>query len=190
MELSEPITAPCGFRPGMTRAGFLETVVTAAKAGCLYLPAFAFLFAMLVPVHTYLLEQYLGARTATAMLVFFIGGLAGGSVAWILSAVFARGRAWSARFSIALIAHALLVPLATAFVFFLQYRLYFSQWHGPAFSEIWFWQMGFTGAAAIYLFVVSAVQYIFPLGFAVLIGVSALFCKWSATLSERQFPGK
>jgi hypothetical protein len=78
-----------------------------------------------------------------------------------------------------MIANAILVPLATAFVFFLQYRIYFSQWHAHALSETWFWQIGFTGATAVYLFIVSGVHYIFPYGIVVLIGVSALFCKWS-----------
>lgn len=161
----------------------LRTLIQAAKSGCLYVPMFACVFALLVPVHTVLLEQTFGLRIAMATLIFLIGGLAGGAVAWIVAAVFARGRQWSARFCIAMIANAFLVPLATAFVFFLQYRDYYAHWHEPAFSNVWFWQMGFTGVTAIYLFIVSAVKYIFPLGFFVLVGASAIFARWSSRLA-------
>lgn len=192
MSLSEQIRTSGGFVRGggasrTGRATALPVDVKAvlahsAKAACRTVPAFALVFALLVPVHTIWLEQHLGERTAIAVVIFFVGGLCGGFVAWILAALVARGRAWSARFSAAMILNAVLVPLATAFVFFLQYRLYYSQWHGAAFSEIWFWQIAFTGAASVYLFMVSAVQYIFPLGLGVLVGVSILFCKWSKGL--------
>jgi len=191
MSLSDQISVPDSFAgdapvrvsPGQTvSAGLPGRLVHAARAACRIVPGFALVFALLVPVHTWWLEQYLGERAAIAFVIFFIGGCCGGFVAWILAALVARGRPASARFSAAIVANAVCVPLATAFIFFLQYRLYYSQWHGPAFSEIWFWQIAFTGAAAVYLFMVSAVQYIFPLGLGVLVGVSVLFCKWSREL--------
>lgn len=192
MSFSDQISVPDSFtgEDGPTRArrrnsapGDVRTsLVRASLAACRTVPIFALVFALLVPVHTWWLEQHLGERAAIAVVIFFIGGCCGGFVAWVLAAVVARGRPASARFSAAMIANAVLVPLATAFVFFLQYRLYYSQWHGPAFSEIWFWQIAFTGAASVYLFMVSAVQYIFPLGLGVLLGVSVHFCKWSRDL--------
>lgn len=192
MSFSDQITASDGLAAGSAfaradpgrrvPAGMRITVVRAALAASRTVPIFALVFALLVPIHTWWLEQHLGERAAIAVVIFFIGGLCGGFVAWVLAALVARGRTWSARFSAAMVAHAVLVPLATAFVFFLQYRLYYSQWHGPAFSEIWFWQIAFTGAASVYLFMVSAVQYIFPLGLGVLVGVSVLFSKWSKGL--------
>lgn len=189
MALSEHIELKAGFvrrspaNPSSYVSNLLQTLIHAAKSGCLYVPMFAGVFALLVPVHTLLLEQTFGQRIALATLVFLIGGLAGGAAAWLVAALFARGRQWSARFCIAMIANIFLVPLATAFVFFLQYRGYYSHWHAPAFSNVWFWQMGFTGATAIYLFIVSAVKYIFPLGFFLLVGVSAIFTRWSSRLS-------
>lgn len=192
MSLSDPISGPDSFageaaplrvpvRQSVS-GDFMSRLVHAARAACRIVPVFALVFALLVPVHTWWLEQHLGERAAIAVVIFFIGGCCGGFVAWVLAALVARGRPASARFSAAMIANSVCVPLATAFVFFLQYRLYYSQWHGPAFSEIWFWQIAFTGAASVYLFMVSAVQYIFPLGLGVLVGVSVLFCKWSRDL--------
>lgn len=146
----------------------------ALKAGFLPVPVFALAFAALVPVHALWLEQPLSARIVAASLIFFAGGLAGGGFAWIATALFARGRVWSARFSLALIANAVSVPPATAFLFFLQYRTYYAQWHEDPFTTVWVWQIAFTGATALYLFAVSAVKYIFPLGLPLLFGIAAV----------------
>lgn len=147
------------------------------RAALRHVPVLALGFAALVPLHTVWLEQHVGGRTLITTLVFFLGGLAGGFTAWLLAAPAARGRPWSARFSLGLAAHCMLVPLATAFVFFLQYRDYYAQWHHAPLSEIWFWQMGYTGAAAIYFFAVGAVQYMLPFGLPVLVAAGLLLAR-------------
>ncbi|MEM1048966.1 MAG: hypothetical protein AAGL24_22630 [Pseudomonadota bacterium] len=165
-----PQAHPAPPRPATARLRFWP----ALKAGFLPIPVFAIAFAALVPVHALWLEQPVSARIVVASLIFFAGGLAGGGFAWIVTALLARGRAWSARFSLALIANAVSVPPATAFLFFLQYRTYYAQWHEEPFTTVWFWQIAFTGATALYLFAVSAVKYIFPLGLPLLFGVAAI----------------
>ena len=40
-------------------------------------------------------------------------------------------------------------------------------------------------ATAVYFFTVTAVQYIFPFGLPLLVGASAVFCKWSARLDGK-----
>lgn len=151
-------------------------------------PLLGLCFAALAPLHALMLRQPVGDRVALIAAVFFIGGTAGATAAFALCAPLARGRPGTARFSVAAIGHAVLVPLATAFVFFLQHRMYYAQWHGPALTEIWFWQVGFTGAAALYFFAVGAVKYIFPGGLALLMLAAALFASWSRRLGGRARP--
>ena len=59
--------------------------------------------------------------------------------------------------------------LATAFLFSQVFRIYFSQWHQPFPSYIWFLQFGFTSGAAVYYFLVGGLRHYLPLGLPVLL---------------------
>ena len=65
----------------------------------------------------------------------------------------------------------------TAFFFFLQYRLYYAQWHDQSFSEMWIVQMLFTGATAVYIFAVSGLRMLLPFGLPVLFGAALVFAR-------------
>ncbi|MEM5500796.1 hypothetical protein WNY59_04245 [Ahrensia kielensis] len=52
----------------------------------------------------------------------------------------------------------------TSVLFALQFRLYFSQWHGPAFSKLWIWQQFFTAGSAVYTYFVLGLRFYFPIG--------------------------
>lgn len=50
----------------------------------------------------------------------------------------------------------------TALVLALEYRMYYAEWHAPAFSKLWFWQQLFTTAGAVAQFAVIGVRFYFP----------------------------
>ena len=49
--------------------------------------------------------------------------------------------------------------LATGGLLALEYRIYYSQWHAPAFSRIWIWQQVFTTLGALYQYAVMGLRY-------------------------------
>ncbi|MEM8811651.1 MAG: hypothetical protein AAGF59_03465 [Pseudomonadota bacterium] len=156
-------------------------LVSALREGAIRSWLFATGFAAMVPVHALARDQVVDGRIATIAVVFLVGSLPGLLTAWLIVALLGSRGNWSARFSLALIAIMVCVPLATAFIFFLQYRIYFSAWHDPAFTEVWIWQILFTGATAVYLFVVSAIPFILPLGLLLIVAAAWSFARpWSA----------
>jgi hypothetical protein len=52
----------------------------------------------------------------------------------------------------------------TAILFALQFRLYFAQWHHPAFSKVWFWQQFFTAGSSVYTYFVIGLRLYLPIG--------------------------
>jgi hypothetical protein len=85
------------------------------------------------------------------------------------------GRRPGARFCAAMLALTLGTIVATALIFAVQYRIYYAQWHGEAFSKLWVIQMAFTVGGAIGQFAISGVRLYFPVGFVAAILVSAWF---------------
>ena len=162
---------------------FLRRCGRSILSAILHVPFFALAFALLVPIHAYFLDQPVGARVGAIAVIFFVGSLLGGVFAWTLACLIARGLRPTSRFTCALVSFSVFVPPATAFVFYLQYQDYYSQWHHPFLTEVWFWQVGFTGAAALYIFAVAAVKYIFPLGLFLLIGAALWFTRISRNLT-------
>ena len=65
----------------------------------------------------------------------------------------------------------------TAFVFGLQYRIYYSAWHGPVFSWIWANQFVFTVGGAVYQFIVIGMPFYYPLGFLAVFLASLWFAR-------------
>ncbi|MEM8542078.1 MAG: hypothetical protein AAGF25_14075 [Pseudomonadota bacterium] len=60
----------------------------------------------------------------------------------------------------------------TASIFALEYRLYFTQWHGEPFSKIWIWQQAFTSGAAVYTYIVLGLRLYIPAAVIALIVTS------------------
>lgn len=59
-----------------------------------------------------------------------------------------------------------LTTFITACLFALQYRIYFSQWHGEVFSQSWLWQQMFTAAGAVYTYIVLGLRLYIPIALA------------------------
>lgn len=62
--------------------------------------------------------------------------------------------------------------LMTAFLFAMQYRLFYAQWHAPPATFIWAIQFVYTSASAVYQFSVLGLPLLLPLGLLFLIGAS------------------
>lgn len=95
-------------------------------------------------------------------LLMFIGTSVGGAFGWFFSIWFSAHRVSPKRFASSFVLILLFTVGATALLFALQYRLYYSQWHMPTFSIGWFFQVIFTGLSALYLFAVQGLRLLLP----------------------------
>lgn len=101
---------------------------------------------------------------------------AGGVIAWpfsiLIGRFFALGRSVETRFAAYFLCFTVLTITATAFLFALDYRLFFQQWHAPFGTRIWIYQFVYTSASASYQFVVMGVRLYLPFGLAALVVAS------------------
>ena len=110
-------------------------------------------------------------RVGWIAALYAAGGFLAFPFGLFLAELFSRGRP-DTIFAAALLAHSATTIAATALLFAMHYRLYYAQWHDPTFTVTWAFQFAFTGAAAVYQFVVLGIRLYFPLGFAALLAVS------------------
>ncbi len=106
------------------------------------------------------------------LVIYFAGGF----LAWLcvlpMARLLSRRRSAEARFA----AHFALLSLGTvamtAFVFAMDYRLFYAQWHQPFGTRTWFLQFLFTSAGATYQFLVMGLGLYLPVGLPLLAGAS------------------
>ena len=110
-------------------------------------------------------------------LLMFVGTSIGGALGWLLSIWFSAHRISPKRFAASFVLILLFTVGVTALLFALQYRLYYSQWHMPAFSLGWFFQVLFTGLSALYLFAVQGLRLLLPFAPLGLFVAAILFAK-------------
>lgn len=108
--------------------------------------------------------------------------LCGGIVSWpcgvLLGRFCADGRGRETRFAAFFLCLTVCTIAATAFLFAMDYRLFYARWHGPFGSRLWIYQFIFTSVAAVYQFVVMGIRLYLPVGFAALAAASLwLACK-------------
>jgi hypothetical protein len=87
----------------------------------------------------------------------------------------------TARFAAALVLLTTVTLAITAFLFGYDFWWYFAQWHGETLSQLWFVQLIFTFASAIYQFLVAGLRLYVPFGVFALIAASA----WIARQTSR-----
>lgn len=106
------------------------------------------------------------------LLIFFAGGLLAWIVVLPVARLLTRRRSAETRFA----AHFALLSLgtiaATAFLFAMDYRLFYAQWHHPFGTRIWAYQFVFTAAGAVYQFLVMGLRLYLPVGLPILAGAS------------------
>lgn len=134
-----------------------------------------------------LLALYLrnGAQTyhiGSILILFFCGGVIAWPCALFLGRFGAIGRGSETRFAAFFLCLTVCTITATAFLFAMDYRLFYAQWHQPFGTRIWMYQFVFTSAAAVYQFVVMGIRLYLPVGFAAL----ALASLWLARRMPNQ----
>ncbi|KQS72919.1 hypothetical protein ASG39_04105 [Rhizobium sp. Leaf371] len=111
-------------------------------------------------------------QIAAILLLFFAGGMLAFPITVFLAQGLALGRRAETRFAGSFLCLTLSTIVVTAILFALQYRLFFARWHAPFATRIWFYQFAFTGAGAIYQFIVMGIRLYMPLGLPALLGMS------------------
>ena len=105
----------------------------------------------------------------------------GGAIAFPIGLFAARllslGRSSEVAFAAAFVCLSLATVAATGALFALQYRIYYSEWHAPAFSPMGIHQIVFTSLAALYQFAVLGMRFFFPVAFLALFAASAWFVR-------------
>lgn len=112
------------------------------------------------------------SRTPDILATFALGAALAFPVALYLARLAVPGARREARFAAAFLAFGVMTVLGVAFVYAMQYRLYYAQWHDHFPSVVWVFQLVFTGAAAVYQFAVLGVRMFLPVGLAALLLVS------------------
>lgn len=121
------------------------------------------------------LEWRIGSQTShwsMLILVYFLGGAIAWPFALYAMRVAAIRRRAEVRFAAAFLALTLGTIGFTAVIFAIIYRNFYAEWHGEFFSRLWFVQLAFTSATAIYQFAVIGLRLYLPLGLVMLFAAS------------------
>lgn len=120
---------------------------------------------------------------AIAAVYFYGGSLAFGPGCWLARLLLgARGRLTC--FVGGTLVMALAVHLATAGIFALQYRVFYSHWHSDFLSLVWFFQLGFTSLGAAYIFTAGGLIFYWPLSIVAFLAFGLWFAAKGATSSH------
>ncbi|WP_429815447.1 hypothetical protein [Ensifer sp. B1-9] len=125
----------------------------------------------------WLRERALTFHLSELLLIFGSGALLAWAPSLLLARLAALGRRAETRFAAYLFFLSLGTVAMTAMLYALDYRQFYTQWHAPAGSRIWFFQFAFTSLIAFYQFLVLGLRLYLPLGGAILVGVSLWLAK-------------
>lgn len=114
------------------------------------------------------LRDWRGAPLADVSILFLGGAVLAFPPAIAVARLLAAGRRPETVFAAFTLCLAAATVALTGGLFALDYRSYYAQWHGPAFTELWAMQFAFTTVVALYQFAVLGLRLLFPLGFAAL----------------------
>lgn len=106
------------------------------------------------------------------LAVYFAGGFLAWPLALSGARLLARRRGIETRFAACFALLGLGTVALTAFVFAMDYRLFYAQWHQPFGTRIWLLQFLFTSAGAVYQFLVMGLGLYLPAGLPLLAGAS------------------
>lgn len=111
---------------------------------------------------------------AIASVYFYGGSLAFAPALWLARLALDRsGKVL--RFVGASLLIAFLVHLATSAIFALQYRMFYAHWHADFPSVVWFFQLGFTSAGAVFTFTVGSLTFYWPFSCLAFLGFGLWF---------------
>ncbi|EJC73377.1 hypothetical protein Rleg10DRAFT_1833 [Rhizobium leguminosarum bv. trifolii WSM2012] len=109
------------------------------------------------------------SRLAEVATLYFLGGLLSWPFALPVARFFAYDRPPEARFAAFFVTLTAATIAMTAFLFAMEYRLFYSRWHAPFGSFVWAFQFVFTSISAVYQFLVIGLRLFLPLGLVCLV---------------------
>lgn len=111
------------------------------------------------------------------LLMFFATSILAYMLAMLAVRIFVRRKNIETRFAGYFLFLIIMTIGCNATFYSLNYWLFYSQWHAPAFSKPWVFQFIFTNAGALYQFAVLALPLYLPLGLIFLTIASYLKAK-------------
>jgi hypothetical protein len=116
-------------------------------------------------------------RPLAVVSLYFYGGALGFAPGLLLaSLLFARSGTF-VRLAGGTIVMMLATHTATAGIFALQYRVFYSHWHATFPNIIWFFQLAFTSAGAVYQYSVDSIYYYWPFTVLCFLGFGLWFAR-------------
>ena len=115
------------------------------------------------------------AKICFVTFLYAAGGALAFPVGVTIARLVSRGRHWETALAASFVSLLAVTLAFTGGLFALQYRSYYAEWHAPAFTLTWAFEIVFTVLTALYQFVVLGVRLYFPVGFAALVGASVWF---------------
>ncbi|MBW9055750.1 hypothetical protein [Rhizobium mesosinicum] len=128
-------------------------------------------------VGLYLRNGWETSHVLDLAILYFSGGLLSWPFNLLAGRYLAFGHQVEARFAAFFLVLTTGTVLMTAFLFAMDYRIFYSRWHSPFGSVIWMFQFAFTGASAIYQFLVLGLGLFLPLGLVCLFATSLALAK-------------
>jgi hypothetical protein len=129
-----------------------------------------------------LVALYLRNRMATGhvddlAILYFAGGLLAWPFVLPVGRFLAHRRPIETRFAAFFVTLAVGTVLMTAFLFAMDYRLFYARWHAPVGTLTWVFQFLVTSASAVYQFSVLGLRLFLPLGLVCLLTTSFALAK-------------
>lgn len=112
------------------------------------------------------------SRLGEVAALYFLGGLLSWPFALPVARFLAYNRPSEARFAAFFVTLTAATILMTAFLFAMEYRIFYSRWHAPFGSLVWSIQFVFTSVSAVYQFLVIGLRLFLPLGLVCLVASS------------------
>ncbi|TCR82133.1 hypothetical protein [Rhizobium sp. BK376] len=116
-------------------------------------------------------------RLMELLVVYFFGGAFAWPFMIPLARVLAFRKSVETRFAAFFLTLSVGTMAMTAFLFAMDYRLFYSRWHAPFGSIVWMFQFVFTSASAVYQFAVLGSRLFLPLGLLFLVATSLYLAK-------------
>ncbi len=111
--------------------------------------------------------------------IYGVGAAVGMGIALVLAMLLPKPRSRWTRTLLLAVLVVMAMAGATGALVILDYRMYYSQWHAPAFSRIWIWQQVFTSLGALYQYAVMGTRY-YGVGVLLLLGATSWWASRSA----------
>lgn len=135
--------------------------------------SWAILMAGLVATQLLIANQGMNERTVSVVVLFFAGGFCGALFARLFAALITRFRPVpSARFAAMLLGLSCGTAGMTAFLHFLHFRAFYTEWHSEIWSVHWAVEQIMTGVNSTYIFVVEGMMLLLPWGLALLLAAA------------------